>query len=311
MNGFRTLTIAALMLAPSFASLEAQRDVRRARVSVEQRGIDTTFAFSRQGKISLEIRAGDIRVTGWAKNEVRIVASSEGPPIDAQYASDEISLEADGGRTRFELTVPIGVSVSASSQVGTIVISGTKGEVSVETQSASVEVSDVVGHGDFESVHGRLALQRLEGDISVASMSGSVAITEVKGSLQVETTAGSTTVDRADLMELEFSSVSDNFTFSGTLSPAGRHQIETVGGTITLRFPENFGATLEVSTWNGQFHPVDFPVTLQPNTGGGRGRTSQRQQFTINGGGAKIEIETNSGDVYLRKIGAPTERREQ
>lgn len=310
MNGFRTLAYAATMLAPSVFSLHAQD--RDRRFSDERRRIDTIVPFNKGGEISLEVTIGDIRVIGWARDEVRIVATSEGPLIDATITPERVALDVDrGGRARYELNVPLGVSVDISSRAGTIVVSGTKGSVSVETSAASVEVSDVAGRGDFEVASGRLTLQRLEGRISVATLSGAVSISEIKGSLELEsTTGGAAIVDRAELTELDFSSVSNTFTFSGTLSPQGRHSIETVSGSITLRLPENFGASLELNTYSGQFHPVDFAVTLQPRTGGGRGRTAERQQFTINGGGAVIEIGTHSGDVFLRKIGAP-ERRER
>lgn len=306
MNGFRTLACAAMMLAPSLVSLHAQGDRRDRRYSDERRRIDTTVPFNKTGEISLEVNVGDIRVTGWAKNEVRIVATSMGPPIDARITSESIALDVDrGGRAHFELNVPIGVSLDVSSQSGTIVISGTKGPVSVETQAATVEASDVSGRGNFETAGGRLTLQRLDGRTAVATLGGAVNISEVRGALEIESTGGITTVDRADLTELDFTSVGDTFTFSGTLAADGRHNIETVSGAITLRFPEKFGASIEFDTFSGQFHPIDFQVTLQPNTGGGRGRSVQRQPFTINGGGARIEIDTHSGDVFLRKIGAP------
>jgi hypothetical protein len=198
--------------------------------------------------------------------------------------------------------------VSAESSSGTIVISGTKGEVFVETHGAAVEVSDVVGRGEFEAVGGRMVLQRIEGSATVASLSGPLSISEVRGALEVEHIDGRTTIERADLSAFEFITVSGDLEFSGTLSAQGVHSIEATRGTISLHFPEGFAATLEIDTFSGQFHPQDFPVTLMPGgRGGGRGRV-QRQQFTINGGGTRISIETNSGDVYLRKIGAPARR---
>ncbi|HKS07630.1 MAG TPA: DUF4097 family beta strand repeat-containing protein [Gemmatimonadaceae bacterium] len=313
MNGFRTLACAAMMLVPSFSALHAQGDRgdRNRRFGDERRRIDTTVPFKKNGEISLEVIVGDIRVTGWAKDEVRIVATSMGSPIDARITSESIALDADrGGRARLELNVPIGVSIDVSSQTGTIIISGTKGPVSVETQAATVEVSDVAGRGDFETAAGRLTLQRLEGRIAVATLGGAVNITEIRGALEMESTGGIMSVDRADLTELDFTSVGDAFNFSGTLAAQGRHSIETVSGAITLRFPDNFGASIEFDTFSGQFHPIDFPVTLQPNSGTGRGRSVERQPFTINGGGARIQIDTHSGDVFLRKIGVP-ERKER
>lgn len=314
MPRLRTYALAAFMFVPSLAALGAQDRGDRGRRTVARRNIDTTFAFNKTGQVSLEMMAGDIRVTGCACNEARVLATSQGVPIEARFTSDAIALEIGrSASARYQLTVPIGVSVNVSSLSGSIVITGTKGEVIIETRSAAIEVSDVVGRGDFEAASGRMMLQRLDGRISVTSLSGPVSISEIKGALEIESTTGGTVkVDRADLSRLEFTTIADTFDFSGTLSADGRHQIETHGGAITLRFPEKFGATLEIETWKGQFHPVDFPVMLRPTTGGdGRGRDTQRQQFTINGGGTRISIETNIGDVYLRKIGAPPARREQ
>jgi DUF4097 and DUF4098 domain-containing protein YvlB len=299
----RTLLLAALLLGPPFQALTAQR-----RFSEERRRIDTLVPFTKAGGIELELVNGDIVVTGWARDEAKILATTETGVIDAVITSTSIELEMNRpGRARYELMVPIGARVSAATRGGLITISGTKGTVSVESHAGVVEVSDVDGQLDVEVLGGRVTLQRVRGASTVEMMGGSVSLSEVSGDLELEMTAGSARITGADLANFDFRSAMGGLDFSGVLAAQGRHHVETTGGRIVLAFPPTFGAALELETWNGQFHPEGFAVTLQPGGSGGRGR-AQRQQFTINGGGARISIETNSGDVYLRRIGATTRR---
>ena len=93
----RTLALAALFAAPFAAPfvaapLSAQDDRRQ---SGRDR-IDTTFAFDKTGDIQLSLPAGSIRVTGWARNEVRISAASDRWMIRLSASHDHVSLDTRG-----------------------------------------------------------------------------------------------------------------------------------------------------------------------------------------------------------------------
>lgn len=302
--------IAGIALAmPAPTPLAAQRDRGRGE---DRSRIDTTFAFDKTGEVNLSLPAGEIRVTAWARPEVRVMATSERGVISSSFSPSRLRLEVrsrgNAGQTRFEVTVPVGVRVSASVASGDINISGTRGPLSLSSASGAITASDGTGRSEIETAAGRITLQRLDGTTRVSAMSGRIEITEIAGDLEIEAVSGSVRIERASLANLRSESVAGSLDFAGTLGAQGRHEIQTVSGEITLRFPANFAATLELDSFRGELQSPDFPVTLRPSGGNDRGRNSERQQYSINGGGARISIETFSGGVFLRKLGA-TERR--
>jgi hypothetical protein len=299
--------LALCAITPAVASAQGQRGNR---VSIERPQIDTTFAFNASGAISIDIAAGELRVTTWTRSEVRINATITRGQISARLSQNRIELETElmrgtpGGPARIELTVPVGVSVSANSHAANVVINGTRGDVRVETASGTVEVNEAAGRTDIEASAAKVTLQRVKGNTSVAVISGSIAISEIEGDLTIETTSAPATVERANLQRLHFESTIGGLDFSGTLATGARHQVETHSGRLSLRFPPTFGATIELETFSGELRPGDVAVTVR--SGEGRGRDNERMLFSINGGGARIAVSTFSGDIYLYKIGSTT-----
>ena len=300
----RTLLVAALAVCVTAGQLDAQRG----RVSLERPRIDTTMAFDATGRIELELGAGEIRITAWTRNEVQISASSDRGTISAVLSSSRIELDlntprgASAGVTRYVLNVPVGVSIAARAGSGSIVVSGTKGNVQLETRSGRIDASDASGTIDVEATSGRITLQRVSGLTRLAAIGGTVTMSEVEGQLDIETTSGRVQVERANVQRLNFESVSGSLDFSGTLGATGPHAIDTHSGNVTLRLPASFAATLDLETFRGELRPVDFPVVALP--GEARGRDSDRIRFAINGGGVPLSISTFSGDIFLRRIGA-------
>jgi hypothetical protein len=305
----RLVFAGVVFAAPLVTPLPAQQD--RGRGDDRSR-IDTTFAFDKSGEVNLSLPAGEIRVTAWARAEARVVATSERGLISSSFSPNRLRLEVrsrgNTGRTRYDVSVPIGVRVNATVASGTINVSGTRGALSLTSASGTITASDATGRSEIETASGRIVLQRFDGTTKVSAMSGQVDITDVAGDLSMEVVSGTVRIDRARLEGFQFESASGSLDFAGTLAAQGRHDIQVNSGTVTLRFPAGFGATIELESFRGELQSPDFPVTLRPSGGNDRGRNSERQQYAINGGGARITIDTFSGGVFLRQIGA-SERR--
>jgi DUF4097 and DUF4098 domain-containing protein YvlB len=270
--------------------------------------IDTTYRFNGTGSVELALVSGEIRVTTWDRDEIRVVASTERGTIVPSFSSSRLSLEARSvdrrlGPTRYEVTVPKGVRVRARAVSGDISVAGTRSEMDLSTVSGDIEAVDGTGRVEMESVSGRIAARRMDGRIVASSVSGSIETDEIKGELEAKTVSGRVRVDRASLTSLRSKSVSGSFELSGSLSADGRSTIETHSGTVTLRVPSAFAATVDMETWSGELSS-DFAVTLQP----GMTQSRRRLDVAVNGGGARLSIKTFSGDIFLRKSDAATRR---
>jgi hypothetical protein len=180
--------------------------------------------------------------------------------------------------------------------------------VSLASSSGSIVASDVVGRSAAETMSGQIELARAEGTTRVSAFSGGVRINEIRGELEIDIVTGVARIERGDLALLRFQGTGGRLDYSGRLGSEGRHEISMHTGSVLMRVPDDFRATIDFDSFSGAMASPDFPVTLRPGSGSDRGRESQRQTYEVNGGGARITIQTFSGRVELRKLGAPDRR---
>ena len=292
----RTFLLATTAFLVAVPAARAQRNETLQR-------IDTTFAFGKGGSVDLGQVSGEIVVTGWTRTDIRIYASIETGYLEASLSSSRVRIATHSrrnrmGKSRFELSVPIGTIVHASSVSGDIAIRGTAGEVSASTVSGDVEVRDAADRVELQSTSGDMRASRLRGRLRSSSVSGDVTLEDVNGDLYAHTVSGELRV-RGTLTGLDFESVSGDVTFDGDIQGDGSYSANTHSGDVRLMLPSNVSATLELQTYSGEVRSA-FPITLQPGEQP-LNRRNRRMRFTVNAGGPRISLETFSGDIIIER----------
>src|SRR5258705_221485 len=182
----RTSLLAAMLAATVLPpAVQAQQ---RSRDEDYQSSIDTTFAFDKRGTVSVSVGSGEIIVRAWNRDQIHVRARSERSVIRMDATPTRVSLDLSrprGGDTRFEVTVPVGVRVSARATNGDIAISGTKGGVEAKTQSGDVIVEEVGEMVDLGSLSGDITARGLTGNIDISAVSGDITVSDVKGDIEV------------------------------------------------------------------------------------------------------------------------------
>ena len=286
-------TAATLAAAPAIAGAQSE----------ERQRIDTTFAFEKNGVLDLGQVSGDIVVTGWTKGEAKILATIETGYLEYSFSASRVRINAKSrrgrmGHSRYELSVPIGTEVRASSVSGNITVRGVASDVAVNTVSGDVEVRDAGDRVELHSVSGDIRASKLRGRIRANTVSGDLALDDIHGNVSGKTVSGGI-VANGTLTGLEFESVSGDFVFAGDIKGDGSYTANTHSGDIRLTLPSNIGATLELQTFSGEVRP-GFPLTIEPGEQA-IGRRNHRMRFTVNGGGPRILLETFSGDIIIEK----------
>jgi hypothetical protein len=69
-----------------------------------------------------------------------------------------------------------------------------------------------------------------------------------------------------------------------------------------VRTEGELNATVSVSTFSGDLES-DWPITITP--GPGRRMHGQEWEFTVGNGGARLNLESFSGTIYLRRGSSP------
>lgn len=261
---------------------------------------DTIVPIAADGRLEIESFGGDVAVSTWDRDEIRVVAHhSSRTRIAIDRWGSTVRLDADSYRgpasVDYELTVPRTLGVEISGTFVSVHIDGTEGEIRAETTQGDIVVNGGRGYVSLHSTQGNVELDGADGTISVQSVTGSVSVTNSTGEIEAETTSGSVTLENVHSSDVTGRTTSGSVHFSGDVEDGGRYSLATHSGNVIVAVPENFNATVAVSTFSGNLESA-FPITLR-----GTARRGRRIEFTMGTGAARMELESFSGNVELRR----------
>ena len=293
--------LGALLVAAPAAPLAAQnrRDGDPDEGAYQSR-LDTTVALARDGTVDLSLVSGEIIVSSWDRDQVKIEARTERGILrfDASPSRVALSVRSDRGEmgdTRFRVTIPATARLVGRSVSGDISARGA-GSAELHSVSGDIVVSDVAGRATLESVSGGVRARRIGAGLRVSSVSGDLDLSGITGDVDAHTVSGEIGLEQVKSNFVRTETVSGDTHFSGPLDPQGRYEFHSHSGDVRLGIPP-VGATFEIQTFSGDVQS-DYQMTLQPGSRQGR----RNMQFTINGGGARVSAETFSGDVTIGRI---------
>jgi DUF4097 and DUF4098 domain-containing protein YvlB len=295
--------------APSVRTPRPPRAPRPPRDFGDDEGvtrIDTTLAFSPTGSVELELVTGDMKVSTWNRDEVRVVATATGDAriqFDASHSHLDMEQSRrdrwsrDGhGTVSYQVTVPAGVRATLGSVAGTIDAAGIRGGAEVSTVSGAVTVRDIGAEATIEAVSGRVTLANVQGDAHVESVSGAVDVSNVTGSLSAESVSGPIVLTDVRGARIRANTVSGALDFTGAVNPAGHYDFETHSGRATLHLASNASAAVSVNTFSGSV-TNDYPGAVRRQSGDDD--DGQTYEYTLGHGDARIRVETFSGRVII------------
>lgn len=279
----------------------------------------------RDGRVSLGNIAGDIAITGGPGDEVSIDAVKRTRGDRSELASVHIDVTERGSRVEVQTThasrrdrvsvdytvsVPNSASLELHSISGSIKVTGVRGTVRAETISGDVAASDTPKLELAKSVSGNVSITgvSVDGELTVGSVSGGVTAKNVKvHALDLGSVSGNLTVTDATCDRLGVKSVSGSIEYAGTITKAGRYDINTHSGTVRLTLANPPGFELNANSFSGSVRS-DFPMTIggtsDRNTRDRSGRriiNNRSMRATYGDGSATLTIRTFSGDIVISK----------
>jgi DUF4097 and DUF4098 domain-containing protein YvlB len=303
----RHVALAFVLLATWAAPAAAQS--RRDEEEMASR-IDTTFTFDRRGTLVIVAGTGEVDVSAWDRPQIRIRARAERSMVRMDATATRVSLDISrprGGDARFEVTVPVGVRVSARSTSGDVVIAGTKAPVEARTQSGDLSVTDVGEIVDLNTYSGDVTARDITGNVEITTLSGEVMLSDVKGDVDATSVSGDIELRGVVARYIRAKRTSGDVRFDGPVDNSGRYELGSHSGSVYLTIPQASGALLTIATYSGSIES-DFPITLKPGEHGIG--SSKRFTFEIGKGDARVSAESFSGDITIRSSGRrPTDPR--
>jgi len=147
---------------------------------------------------------------------------------------------------------------------------------------------------EAKTVSGDVIAQGLRGELELATVSGDLQLTDAQGPvLEATSVSGNVQLDKVVAREVTAETVSGDVTFVGDIDPKGIYDFKTLSGDVIVTVPRQPDATLSAATFSGRFSS-DFEVTSD-----GR-RRRNRYNATWGSGGARIDLESFSGNIRIR-----------
>ncbi|MGH7527523.1 MAG: DUF4097 family beta strand repeat-containing protein [Gemmatimonadales bacterium] len=264
--------------------------------------LDTTVAVERGQRLEVSAHAGEIAVTSWTRNAVRVEAATSGRTrVEVTSSATAVGVRTEGRRgpaasLDLRITVPAWMALDLTGVYTDVTVTGARGPVSVETVQGDVQVEGGDGLVSLRSVQGAVRLSGAKGRIEVNSVNEDVHVSRTTGEILAETVNGEITLEQVDASSLTATTVNGDVVYDGPIRSGGRYALSSHNGDLTLTVTERTSAAMSVSTFNGEFES-DFPVTLTET------RKGKRFSFTMGSGGAQVTLESFQGTIRLVRPG--------
>ncbi len=233
------------------------------------------------GDVEADTSGGSIEignVTGW------VVADTSGGSIRIGNVQGDMTADTSGG------SIDVGqggATVRLDTSGGTIRADYSLGPIYADTSGGNIYLEGSATSVEADTSGGNIVIERSIGEVDADTSGGSITIRNSVGPINADTAGGRIEVELVSLDGVAAEPV----------------DLETAGGDITLRLPSTYAATiranLEVSRRGRGDYRIytDFPLTIQDDEDGNIVGSGD-----INGGGARISLETTNSDIHIVSV---------
>lgn len=286
-------------------------------LSIGQALADTPINLSRDAapnvRLSISNVKGAVTVTAWDRNQVQVSGrlgdGAKPLSIDGSASDMSIKVQSQGksgwfawnsdtsmGATTLDVRVPKGASLDVDVVSAPMSIDGIDGgKIKVNTVSGKARVNARTPLAEVDSVSGNIELAGSAGKVSLQTVSGDILAPNVGEEAELQTVSGRIRVNGGPWRKLNLSTVSGDVQLGGSLAANGNFDVDSMSGDVQVVVPGNLSAIIHASTFSGDLRS-DFGTVQKVEHGPG-----SELRATVGGGGAKMNIETFSGDLRIRR----------
>ena len=281
--------------------------------------IEEVYSLERDGKVYLKNISGNIVVSSWERDEVKIIARKvarkreylDKLEIDIDHSDDHISIitrhkksfnffpfinfSSDGGSVHYELLIPESAELRIESVSGHAEASAIGGFLKINTISGDIRVATARNGIKCKSVSGSIKLEGITGEADLESTSGEISVEEIMGSINAKTVSGGINLDNfSSAEEIDAHSISGSIRLDGKLSPGGLYDLDTISGGIRISLPSDSEFDLKAKTTSGGIY-CDFDILIS-------GKIDRKKiEGVVGNGGPRLFINSVSGSVRIIK----------
>ncbi len=191
-----------------------------------------TYPLAKDGTIQLGNVNGNVRISGWERDEVQVDAVKR---AKTQEHLDQVKIDIDAksGAVRIKTKYP----------------DGQKGKNNSASVDYTLKVPRAARLDKVSTVNGSIEIQQVSGDVVANSVNGTVAASRPSGAVELSTVNGT--------VKASLAAVSQEI------------KLKSVNGGVTVSLPPGVNAQLAADTLNGGIS-CDFPLEAQKHFPVGR-----------------------------------------
>lgn len=200
---------------------------------------------------------------------------------------------------------------------GNVTVGDSAGNSVIETQGGNIDVGEVRGMLQLATGGGTIHVKRATGDVRAETGGGNIQLGSIDGAANARTGGGNIEIERARSVSAEtgggsirIAAVAGPVTAQtgagrvhvGIVAASGRFgdsKIESGVGDITVLLPAQLATTVSAELTAPMGHAItgDFPgLNATPH-----GSLPMHVEAALNGGGPRLHIASNGGDIVIRK----------
>ena len=210
--------------------------------------------------------------------------------IALQRAGGDLSLDAH--RSEMRVGTATG-SVTVHAHHGTLAIDHVGGEFLAENRRGSIKAARVDGRAVVKNRRGDIALRNVGSEVAVENGRGATHLENIAGPISLRADRGDIAIENPEA-GVAIQSRGGRIAVRAHKPIAGDYAIQNKQGAIELAIPEESAVDVHGYVGRGQIK-TDLPLSVTDTS-----RTSQVVSGRLNGGGSKIALELNHGNLILR-----------
>ena len=256
-----------------------------------------------------------------------------GSNTQTEYMGRRVKVSTSSGvmlYADFNIRLPAGVGIRIRNAVGNIEADSLDGDLDFDTGSGNVRVRASAGSLRVDTGSGDVIVDNHQGDVDADTGSGDVELTDVRGSVKADTGSGDVRLSKVEGERISADTGSGGVrlndvrgeisadTGSGDVEGRGVHAVGVLNadtGSGEVRLEGDFGGVdgIRISTGSGDIELIgtSFPgMDLDIETSSGDidvdvsgvdviRKDEDTFRGTVDGGGARVVLETGSGGIRI------------
>jgi len=254
--------------------------------------IERHFKVEAHPVVTIHNPNGTVTVRAWTKSDVMVIArrattevevdaEQTGNRVDVQTRQVADSASPDDLRTDFEISVPEDAELQIHNDSGGVNVSNVLGDMNVETIAAGVDLEDTAGYLTVKTVGGSFQCLRCAGRLEVTSISGNFKLVDLRSYyVRAQTSEG-------------------NILFNGSFLPNATYVLKNYSGAIEVRFSPGDSFDLSATSLKGKVHNE---ANLTPSSHHHFIPRFGNALFgSYNSGRARVELNSFDGTINILK----------